>query len=131
MSGNFPCCSYGWELASSAGTVFWHHNHLDNTQMLIHQILLFNSQFLGQKTSAKRHQNPSSNVLRGKNLCRNSKQLKYLYLYKLWHVKYSERVNNGFGNSASHTGYQIQEGHFVAILGHPVFFACRSKWIYH
>lgn len=102
--------------------------------MLIHQILLFNLQFLGRKPSAKGHQNSSSNALRGKkkkNLCRNSNQLKYLYLYKLWHVKYSDRVNNGFGNPASHTGYQIQEGYFVAILGHPVFFACRSKWIYH
>lgn len=68
--------------------------HLDKTQMLIHQILFFNSQILYEKPSAKRRQNSSNNVLRGKNVCRNSNQLKYLYLYKLLHVKYSERVSN-------------------------------------
>lgn len=66
--------------------------HLDNTEMLLHQILSFNSQILYKKSSAKRRQNFSSNVLRGTIVCKNNNPLKYSCLYKLLHVKYSERV---------------------------------------
>lgn len=52
-------------------------------------------------------------------------------MYELLHVKYSGKVNNSFGNPASHTGHQIQEDYFVAFLVHPVLSVCSSKWTYY